>query len=288
MSDELSTKRWTAGSKSAPSACCCRRIHSPFWKARDDVAVGGASRDLVHDVEAHPDSELESQVRPAAWQAPGCLGDEARHDVSDSNEVVRGRIPRRRTISKPSPGRISRADRSRATLDLSRSPAPSPSWADGCAIRRAGLARSRDGVSRLGLDVHRARDRRPRPAAVSRDVDAPPRRGRGAARVRASARRSRARIRSAAAQIGAAFVFGGLLFVAGPRLARVGAADGAGGRRRAPRRDDPDLDGALRPRRVRAAPAGGRRTSASRSASPGSRSSSIRSARARSTGSARS
>ena len=58
-----------------------------------DAAVRCASRDLVRHVEAHPDNELEGQMRPAAWQAPGCLGDEARHDVSDSNEVSEGTIP---------------------------------------------------------------------------------------------------------------------------------------------------------------------------------------------------
>ena len=75
-----STKRWTAGSKSAPSRLLLRRIHSPFWKASATLAVRRAARDLVGDVEADPDHELEGQMRPAAWQAPGCLGDEARHD----------------------------------------------------------------------------------------------------------------------------------------------------------------------------------------------------------------
>ena len=78
-------------------------IHSPFWKAVDDVAVGRASRELVRDVEAHPDDELEGQMRPAAWQAPRCLGDEARHDVSDSNEVAVAVDSPRRAISKPGP-----------------------------------------------------------------------------------------------------------------------------------------------------------------------------------------
>ena len=44
------------------------------------ITIGRAARDLVRDVEANPDDELESQVRPASRQAPGCLGDEARHD----------------------------------------------------------------------------------------------------------------------------------------------------------------------------------------------------------------
>ncbi len=35
-----------------------------------DAAVGRATRDLVHDVEADPDHELEGQMRPAAGQAP--------------------------------------------------------------------------------------------------------------------------------------------------------------------------------------------------------------------------
>ena len=78
----------------------------------DDVTVGGASSELVRDVEAHPDNELESQMRPAAWQAPGCLGDEARHDVSDSNEVLCRWIPHRRIVTKPHVW-ISRPDRSR-------------------------------------------------------------------------------------------------------------------------------------------------------------------------------
>ncbi len=133
--------------------------------------------------------------------------------------------------------------------------APLPSWSDGCAIRRAGLARPRDGVSRLGLDVHRARDRHPRPAAVPRDVGAPSHRGRRAPRVRASTRRSRrgsdrpaaggrrVRLRRVAVRDGA-------------RLAGVVPADRAGRCGGATRGDDPDLDGPLRPRRVRKASRG--------------------------------
>jgi hypothetical protein len=45
-----------------------------------DASVGLASHDLVGHVETHPDQELDDQVRPAAGQAPRCLGDEARHD----------------------------------------------------------------------------------------------------------------------------------------------------------------------------------------------------------------
>jgi hypothetical protein len=47
-----------------------------------DAAVCGAARELIGDVEPHPDHELEGEMRPTAWQAPGCLGHEARHDPS--------------------------------------------------------------------------------------------------------------------------------------------------------------------------------------------------------------
>ena len=86
--------------------------------------------------------------------------------------------------------------------------------AGGCAARRAGLARPRDGVPRLGLDVHRARDRRARPTAVPRDVDSAPRRGRCALLAFALPRGDRAETDRAEADR-SGFVFGGLLFVAG-------------------------------------------------------------------------
>ena len=67
-----------------------------------DAAIGRAARDLVRDVEADPDHELEGQMRPAAWQAPGCLGDEARHDYSILTRCSLGGFPhreRRQTLS---------------------------------------------------------------------------------------------------------------------------------------------------------------------------------------------
>ena len=65
-----------------------------------DAAVGRAARDLVGDVEADPDDELEGQVRPAAWQAPGCLGDEARHDSSILTRSSRANDSLTRTRAK--------------------------------------------------------------------------------------------------------------------------------------------------------------------------------------------
>ena len=132
---------------------------------------------------------------------------------------------------------------------------PTPCWPDGYALRRAGVARPRDGVPRLGLDLHRPRHRHPRPAAVSRDVDSASRRRRRAARVRASARRSRCGSDRPAA--GGCRVH--LRWVAvrdGTWLAGVVTADGARRCGGAPRGDDPDLDGPLRPRRVRKASRG--------------------------------
>jgi hypothetical protein len=47
-----------------------------------DAAVGRAARELVRDVEAHPDDELEGEMRPPAWEAPGCVRDDTRHGRS--------------------------------------------------------------------------------------------------------------------------------------------------------------------------------------------------------------
>ena len=92
----------------------------------------------------------------------------------------------------------------------------------------------------------------PRPAAVSSDVDSASRRRRRAARVRASTRRSRCGSDRPAAG-GCRVHLRRVAVRDGAWLAGVVPADGARRRGRAPRGDDPDLDGSLRPRRVRKA-----------------------------------
>ena len=97
--DEVSTTRWTAGSKRAPISLSFSQDPLAVLERVRDAAIGGATRDLVRDVEAHPDDELEGQMRPAAWQAPGCLRDEARHDLA----ILTGpdAVTRRRYAAQP-------------------------------------------------------------------------------------------------------------------------------------------------------------------------------------------
>ena len=65
--DDVSTTRWRAGSKRAPTPFSFRTIHSPFWNAVGDVPVRESARDVVGDVEADPDHELEAEMRDPAW-----------------------------------------------------------------------------------------------------------------------------------------------------------------------------------------------------------------------------
>jgi hypothetical protein len=59
-------------------------VEDPFavLECVGDAAVGRAAHDLVRDVEAHPDDELEGEMRPPAWEAPGCVRDDTRHGRS--------------------------------------------------------------------------------------------------------------------------------------------------------------------------------------------------------------
>ena len=58
-----------------------------------DAPVSRAARHLIDDVEAHPDHELEGQMRPAAGQAPRGLSDESSTRPADSSGPISGGLP---------------------------------------------------------------------------------------------------------------------------------------------------------------------------------------------------
>jgi hypothetical protein len=46
-----------------------------------EIAVGHPADDLVHDVEAHPDGDLEEEMSPPTRKTPGDLCGGTRHDA---------------------------------------------------------------------------------------------------------------------------------------------------------------------------------------------------------------
>ena len=71
-SDERSTACCSVSSIIEPRLRWKSMIHSPFANAGLTLWSASAAGDLVDDVEADPDRELEGEMRPAARQAAPC------------------------------------------------------------------------------------------------------------------------------------------------------------------------------------------------------------------------
>ena len=189
---------------------------------------------------------------PPPWQASRCLSGKRRHGCSILTRFPVETFPQVSSSTNGGRNQLWLIDDHAGRLELMV--AQRARSTRGCATWRAGLARPRDGVRRLGVDVHRPRDRHSRPAAVPRDVGSPSGRGERSARFRASAGRSGGRSHRPPADRRRVRLRRPPLRDR-PRLARLGTADRSRRRGCAARRDDPDLDGAVRPHRVREAAA---------------------------------